>query len=91
MSDPLFSVRDQVVLVSGGSRGIGKAIAQGFVERGARVIVTVREIETLTAVAGELSGEVPVVPITCDVASSADIQRTVQEVVGRFGRPTIRR
>ncbi|MCH8293230.1 SDR family NAD(P)-dependent oxidoreductase, partial [Candidatus Poribacteria bacterium] len=40
MSDPLFSVAGQVVLVSGGSRGIGKAIAEGFAKRDAQVIVT---------------------------------------------------
>ena len=37
--DSLFSVRDQVVLVSGGSRGIGRALAEGFAERGAQVII----------------------------------------------------
>ena len=42
MPDSLFSVRDQVVLVSGGTRGIGRAIATGFAQRGARVIVTGR-------------------------------------------------
>ena len=43
MHDPLFSVTEQVVLVSGGSRGIGRALAQGFAERGARVIITGRD------------------------------------------------
>lgn len=86
MSDPLFSVRDQVVLVSGGSRGIGKAIAAGFAGRGARVVVTGRDIESLTAVAAELAGEVPAVPIACDVANAAEITRCVQQVVDQFGR-----
>ncbi len=45
--DPLFSVADQVVIVSGGSRGIGRAIAQGFAERGAQVVVTGRDPSTL--------------------------------------------
>ncbi len=36
MADSLFSVADKVTLVSGGSRGIGRALAQGFVERRAK-------------------------------------------------------
>lgn len=70
MSDPLFSVAGQVVLVSGASRGIGKAIAQGFAERGAKVVITGRELATLEETAGELSqgAEHPVVPMVCDVA-----------------------
>ena len=39
----LLSVQDQVVLVSGGSRGIGRAIAKGFVDHGAQVVVTGRD------------------------------------------------
>jgi len=55
VSDPLFSVADSVVLVSGGSRGIGRAIAQGFAERGARVVITGREASTLERAAAEIS------------------------------------
>ena len=51
MSDSLFSITDQVVLVSGGSRGTGKAIAKGFAARGAKVIVTGRDEKTLIATA----------------------------------------
>ncbi len=43
MSDPLFSVTDQVTLVSGGTRGIGRALAEGFAQRGSNVIITGRE------------------------------------------------
>ena len=45
--DALFSVADQVVLVAGASRGIGRAIAEGFAQRGAKVIITGREEKTL--------------------------------------------
>ena len=48
MSDDLFTVAGQVVLVSGGSRGIGRAIATGFAERGAKVVITGRDNDTLT-------------------------------------------
>jgi 3-oxoacyl-[acyl-carrier protein] reductase len=45
----LFSVRDKVVHVCGGSRGIGRAIAMAFHEAGARVIVSARNREALAA------------------------------------------
>ncbi len=87
MPDDLFSVADQVTLVSGGSRGIGRAIAQGFAERGARVIITGRQEETLRQTAAEIStGTVPVHPIVCDVADADEIQSLVANVLEEFGR-----
>lgn len=82
MADELFSVEDQVVLVSGGSRGIGAAIAQGFAERGAQVIITGRNPETLEQAAGEMSGgKHPVVGVVCDVADDAAIDQAVAQVI----------
>ena len=71
MSDALFSVADQVVLVSGGSRGIGRAIAEGFAQRGAKVIITGRDAATLeqTAARDRRAGGT-VRPIVCDVADA---------------------
>lgn len=87
MSDALFSVADQVVLVSGGSRGIGRAIARGFAERQARVIITGRDAETLQQAAqGMGEGKHPVQTIVCDVADPAQIAATVTRVVDEFGR-----
>jgi NAD(P)-dependent dehydrogenase (short-subunit alcohol dehydrogenase family) len=87
MNDPLFSVVDQVVLVSGASRGIGWAIAQGFASRGARVIVTGREASTLSAAAVALSQHGPaVLPLVCDVAKPADVRRLADDAVRAFGR-----
>lgn len=54
-SDPLFDVRDKVVLVTGGSRGIGEMIARAFVERGAEVIITSRKAAVCNQVATELN------------------------------------
>ncbi len=87
MSDSLFSVAGQVILVSGGSRGIGRAIAQGFVARGATVVITGRDGQSLEQTARELSaGDAVVHPEVCDVANSADIQATVARVLTGFGR-----
>lgn len=86
MSDSLFSVANQVVLVSGGSRGIGRSIAAGFAERNAKVVITGRDESTLEKTAGEISqGEFPVKPIVCDVASHTDIKRLVEQVAQECG------
>ena len=87
MSDRLFSVKDQVVLVSGGSRGIGRAIAAEFAAREARVVITGRDPSTLENTASEISGENrSVLPIVCDVAQSQDTRNTVEQVISEFGR-----
>jgi NAD(P)-dependent dehydrogenase (short-subunit alcohol dehydrogenase family) len=51
----LFSVEDKVVVVTGGSRGIGRMIATGFVEAGARVYISSRSADACDEVAAELS------------------------------------
>ncbi len=85
--DDLFSVRDRVTLVSGGSRGIGLAIAAGFAERGARVIITGREADTLERTASEIStGGAEVMPLVCDVSDPGAILDLVQAVIERCGR-----
>ncbi len=87
MSDPLFSVKDQIVVVSGGSRGIGRAIAEGFALRGARVVITGRQAEVLQQTAEEISpkgGEV--MPIVCDVAKPEDIRALVEKTLDEFSQ-----
>lgn len=87
MNDVLFSVADQVVIVSGGSRGIGRAIAKGFAERGARVVITGRDEASLNAAVQEIAnGRGSVTPIVCDVAKSDDIERLVANVMSDFGQ-----
>jgi gluconate 5-dehydrogenase len=87
MSDELFSVVDQVILVSGGSRGIGRALAEGYARRGARVVITGREGPVLEQTARDIStGEHPVDHVVCDVSKIDDIEPLVTTVVARHGR-----
>jgi gluconate 5-dehydrogenase len=87
MSDELFSVRDRVTLVSGGSRGIGRAIAAAFAQRGAKVVICGRDADTLKATAQEISTpESQVAPIVCDVADVKAIDALVAETLKLHGR-----
>ncbi len=83
----LFSVEDQVVLVSGGSRGIGKALAAGFASRDAKVIITGRSEETLAAAAQEIStGRHPVGFVVSDVSEAEKSGEVVEKVLALGGR-----
>lgn len=73
----LFSVANKVVHISGGSRGIGRAIAQAFAEAGAQVVVSSRDEATLKATG------LPYV--VCDVTSAAQVEQCVANIVERFG------
>jgi NAD(P)-dependent dehydrogenase (short-subunit alcohol dehydrogenase family) len=86
MQDKLFSVADQVVLVAGASRGIGRALAEGFAERDAKVVIAGREADTLQKTAKEIStGTHPVSFEVCDVAKPEDVAKLVKTVIGKFG------
>ena len=69
----LFNVEGKIVLVTGGSRGIGEMIAEGFVQNGAKVYITARKKEACEATADRLSkiGFCEAVP--GDLAKSEDI------------------
>lgn len=87
MSDTLFSVSDKVILVSGASRGIGRALAQGFAARDARVVISSRDAASLAKTAQEIStGKHPVSSVACDVSKDADIAALVEAVVHEHGR-----
>lgn len=89
--DELFSVADQRVLVTGASRGIGRAIAAGFATRGAHVVITGRQPETLAATAAEISTGAHAVPhpVTwecADMAVEDELSALVDRVLQRWGR-----
>jgi NAD(P)-dependent dehydrogenase (short-subunit alcohol dehydrogenase family) len=87
MNEELFSVTGQVVLVSGGSRGIGRALAEGFARRGASVVITGREQATLDQTAHAITPPGGTVrPLVCDVADAKAIERLVKAVLADFGR-----
>ncbi|MBS2020194.1 MAG: SDR family oxidoreductase [Deltaproteobacteria bacterium] len=75
--------RDKIALVTGGSTGIGAAIALHLASEGAKVLVTGRNEATLKASAARHPGLAYVV---ADVASPSDAARSIEEVKTRWGR-----
>ncbi len=88
MNDPLFSVADKVVFISGGTRGIGRGLAHGFAARGATVVVSGRDevstAEAARAIAADTDGAC--FGVACDVADEAQIQSAVDLIVAEHGR-----
>jgi NAD(P)-dependent dehydrogenase (short-subunit alcohol dehydrogenase family) len=74
-----------VAVVTGGARGIGLAIAQGFLRRGYRVALIDIDHETLAATVAELANP-DVHGIHCDVSDETQVAQAAAEVKARFGR-----
>jgi 3-oxoacyl-[acyl-carrier protein] reductase len=76
-----MELRHATVLITGGSSGIGRSIAQVLTAAGARVAITGRDGRRLTETARLLN----VLPIRADVSNEADVLRTYDEVLKAFG------
>jgi dehydrogenase/reductase SDR family member 4 len=81
---------NQVAIVTGASRGIGRAIAELFAREGASVVLCGRKQETLDDVARELNGLAGrVLPLACHVGRLEELERMVDRAKAEFGRVDI--
>ena len=82
-----MQLKDKVALITGGGRGIGRAIAMGYAAEGAQVAIAARstaQLDEVTAAIAAQDGEALAVPT--DLRVSAEVERLVQKTVERFGR-----
>jgi NAD(P)-dependent dehydrogenase (short-subunit alcohol dehydrogenase family) len=75
-------------IVTGGSRGIGKAIARQLAREGADVVIAARNEDTLAIAAGELARETGrrILPITVDTGREDSVNELVKTAIERLGR-----
>lgn len=82
------SLKEKVIIVTGGGTGLGKSMTRYFLELGAKVVITSRKADVLEETAAELrtatGGEV--LPLACDVRQYEQVEAVIAQTVSTFGR-----
>ncbi len=81
------SLENRIAIVTGASKGIGKAIALAFGEEGAKVVATARSTESIEAVANQLKDmQTEALAVTADLSVEGEINGIAEETLRQFGR-----
>lgn len=85
----LFDLTGKSAIITGSSRGIGKAIAEEMAEQGARVVISSRKPEPCAEVAAEINakyGDGTAISVPANISSKEDLQNLVNETNAAFGK-----
>lgn len=89
MYEKLFDLTGKVALVTGGSKGLGKAMARAYAEHGAGIMICSRKQDELAAAAAEIAEGISPVRVefmTADLGKKGEAERLAHETLQRFGR-----
>jgi dehydrogenase/reductase SDR family protein 4 len=82
----LFDLTGKVAVVTGSSRGIGRAIARILAESGAKITVTSRKVENCDAVAKEISSDGgQAIAVACNVSDKVQVSNLIKETLAQLG------
>ncbi|MGM8361382.1 SDR family oxidoreductase [Flavobacterium sp. ARAG 55.4] len=85
------ALQGKVIVVTGGGSGLGKSMTKYFLELGAKVAITSRDLDKLRNTAAELESDTggTCLPLQCDVRHYEDVENMLQEVLNNFGKVDI--
>jgi NAD(P)-dependent dehydrogenase (short-subunit alcohol dehydrogenase family) len=84
----LFDLTDRVAIVTGGSKGLGEAMAEGLASAGAKVVVSSRHQAEVDAVARRITGEygTETLAVQADVTVNSEVKNLVEKTLEKFGK-----
>ncbi|MDR0137176.1 SDR family oxidoreductase [Metabacillus idriensis] len=84
----MFDLTDKVAIITGGGRGLGEQMAEGFAQAGASLVLCSRKAAACEDVASRLSREygVKAMALSCDVTNSEDVKNVVKTTIEEFGK-----
>jgi len=86
----MFDFENKVVLITGGSRGLGKAMSTGFASAGAKVIIASRKLDSCQALAASIKAQGgDALPVAANTGNTEDLDRLVDTAITHYGHVDI--